>query len=564
MSDNGYIYNYEHDGLKVADITNTALQLVLNYQEPDAATPTDHPPPPGFPLPSSVTTPLSQQFDTFWGVTKDANGKTPRDRAVDRIATILQQQVRRQGDKYTAYDIDSQLPLSGSLRALSDQGKLFLSYWLPGADIRFTSTTPSSGGLISDPQFRLTFDIEFFFVLDIPAIPCDMTVQGASLNAHNAHINPANLTATIGGAIQAIGDFFSDRPIAAFQSAEGGVDSTHEPIGDSPIGPFLAQIAKPCAKARTIGFLKFGVFTNANTPTLGFRFTHPVDPAPEIHDYNSLPAGPFFAVADPTQSRPGDMVSVSCTGLNFAPSPEITILWQDSTSGGTISTEIQWGPVGGAVKSITKTRDASGNDNNFTGKGLLPNVAYQFRVRDSDLLTRTPWSDWAIRTPQGGRVDLLLEYNSKKVPVGTASAVNGVLKTHITVPTDVSAGPHLLWLMLNGSPLVSISLSILGPNQSRTAKIEIVYRDTVVLVTGAAFTLRGEGFNAGQLRVTLDDPNGTFVGTVTADTDGKFTADLVWPDDVAGKHEIVATQSVEGGAIAATTTAQALVSGFLH
>ena len=48
------------------------------------------------------------------------------------------------------------------------------------------------------------------------------------------------------------------------------------------------------------------------------------------------------------------MVSVSCTGLNFAPSPDITIQWQDSSSGGVTVTDIQWGPVGGSINSVTK------------------------------------------------------------------------------------------------------------------------------------------------------------------------------------------------------------------
>ena len=278
MSDNGYIYNYEHGSVKVVNITGTTLQVVLNYQEVDAAAPTDHPPPAALPLPPAFTTPLSQQFDTFWAVTKDANGKTPHDRAVDQISAVVQQQVHQRGTKYTAYNIVAQLPLSGSLRSLSDQGKLFLSYWLPGANVLFSSTTPSTGGIIADPQLRLTFDIEFFFVLNIPAIPCFITVQGASLTAHNANISAANFTATVGGAFVALTNFFTDQPIAVFQSAEGAVDSVEEPIGNSPIGPFLDQIAEPCARARELGFLKFSAFTDASTRTLGFRLVHPVEP----------------------------------------------------------------------------------------------------------------------------------------------------------------------------------------------------------------------------------------------------------------------------------------------
>ena len=159
---------------------------------------------------------------------------------------------------------------------------------------------------------------------------------------------------------------------------------------------------------------------------------------------------------------------------------------------------------------------------------------------------------------------MVLVFNAKKVSVGADAAVSGTLATRVTMPTDVPAGPLLLALVLNGTTLVTIPLSVLGPNQSPKAKIEIVYRDVVILAAGAPFTLRGEGFDAGQVRVSLDDPDGTPVGTVTAGADGDFTADLVWPSEVAGKHDVVATQSVPERTIEATTTAQAAIPTFLH
>ena len=125
------------------DITGSTLQVRIRF--PDSNQNWIEVPIPAGMLPPPVqqllATPLSDQFQTFWSVTKDANGQTQRDRAIAKTQQDVSSEVNANTGQ-TAYNISVDFPVSGRLFAAAT-GDLTLQYRLPGEVVTFKVTIPT-------------------------------------------------------------------------------------------------------------------------------------------------------------------------------------------------------------------------------------------------------------------------------------------------------------------------------------------------------------------------------------------------------------------------------------
>ena len=211
-----------------------------------------------------------------------------RDRATATIISDVSAAVQMRGAGFSAYNISASLPSTGILRSLIIDGDppspiqtIFLSYELLGMSVSFTSTTPYTGGLIPDPTYNVTFDVELFMIIVTPSAPGPFTLS-SSVNVENANISASNFIAAIGDAAATFLNFISGQPTNLFQAGEGQIDLSGGQVSVD-LGPFsalLAQLSAGWLAAVPFGFLQFHAFINPNTQTLNVQLTHPVDPAP--------------------------------------------------------------------------------------------------------------------------------------------------------------------------------------------------------------------------------------------------------------------------------------------
>ena len=575
----GYIFNYVTPGNQVVDITGKTLELLFNFVDKGASTPTDHAG--STLLPSAVqqqlgpllNSPLSQTFDGFWSVAKDSSGQTQRDKAAAQIVTAVQREVAKLGSSYTAYNIQPNLPKTGLLRTLvlpsqplNPNQKLLLSYWLAGCNVNFTTTSPDSGGVIPDPEFTLTFDIEVFLIFLIPTIPCTLTVRG-SPSVMNANLSAGNATAKIGEAIKNIINYVTAQPlIPLFQSAEGQVDSFQPPNNLGPLTNLLNQLSAACTTAIPFGFTQFATAIDQNTLQPIFRLIHPIDASPTVFN-DATVGGPtlFRPVISTNQSQVRAGGQLIVTGSNFqAPQANhIFIGWTKTASGTIQQSDIEWGPQFGAIQSVTQTTGPL----LFTATNLKPNATYQFRVREQDQLTMTPWSSWfTITTQSSEQVTLWLDQNtgSRVGTVGLGSAYGGYSApwtATITIPSTINPGQHTLNAQLEelGSPVASTTITVVGSGQNLHPMIEVLdlNSNNVLQNPGVVETykvkVRGEGFTPGTVDLYVDNVNGKWLGQAIADQTGMFMLVIIWPRFILGNHNILAIQTLGGQTLQAST-----------
>jgi hypothetical protein len=566
------------------DITGTLLTVLLNFENKGAQAPTDHNllaftgllnVPPN--IVALLQAPLNQLFDQVWAQQTDSNGQTMRDRAKAQIESQISSGVAKLGSSYSAYNISLNLPQAGRLRAIVISGPgandpnvsqfIDLSYELNGISANFTVTTPYTGGLIGDPTYNLTFDIELLIVIVVPPFAGPLNTT-AEFNVANANISASNVIADIGDAILTAINFLSDQPTNIFQSAEGQIDSSGGAIPNlGPLTTLISQLATVWQQAAVqVGFTQLAAFIDAQ-PSLNLRFTHPLDPAPTIVNA-AVP--PYPSLFPPQLGTSASIVqagqSLGVTGTNFpvGQASALYIAWNDTTSGIVRESDINWGPANDPVQSVSKPRNGADGGNTFSVSNLLANTAYAFSVRDQDLITETPFGPpFLITTQPTNLVDLLLSATGggQQTPVGSASLTgSGAFVTTVQIPQNTAAGMYTLAAALMGNILASATIQVVAASQQLPATIEVIdpATDTVLgsVEETYAFTLRGEGFQPGAVNVSIDTVNGQVLGTASGDATGSFQANFIWPRGFTGQHGIVAEE------IAGNQTYQASVSVF--
>jgi hypothetical protein len=581
----GYIDNYASPGNPVIDITGTPLGILLNFVPKGSASPQtvsalpfvstlDLPPA----LLAQLQTPLSQIGDQVWSQDTDANGKTMRDRTTATIISDVSAAVSMRGAGYSAYNISANLPTTGILRSLIIGGDppspiqtIFLSYELLGISVSFTSTTPYTGGLIPDPTYNVTFDVELLMIIITPAEPGPFSLS-SSVNVENANISASNVIAAVGDAVATFVNFITEQPTNLFQAGEGQIDSSGGQVAVDP-GPFsalLAQLSAGWLAAVPFGFVQFHAFINPNSRTLNFQLTHPVDPAP-VPVNAAVPAYPTLAqpILGTSTScvEPGGSLTVTGTNFPIGQANALYVGWTDTTSGNVTESDINWGRAGGPLTAVIIPRNGSDGRNSLALTNLVANSPYVFAVRDQDLLTETPFTEppVTITTQATDIANILLQYGATQWAVGNGQLTStGVFSASVNIPTGLTPGTYQLAAFLNGTEIAKTSISVSAACQTR---IELINPETETLSSGAIVTypvtVRGDGFEAGTVDLYIDGPSGTQLGSVVISSGTSFQATFIWPLTAAGTHELVAQETVGGQTLTAppiTVTAENLPS----
>src|SRR5262249_1256196 len=303
----GYIDNYGGPDNPVLDITGTTLNAVLNFADKGASAPTDHSlaglvglPGVTSSLLTLLNTPLSAMGDLIWA--------TRRDRTASQIISQISSSVKGLGGGFSAYNIRVvSLPTTGTLYALVLSGSLtnpnasqvvLLSYQLTNITALFTVTTPFTGGrfpfFLPDPDYKLTFDVEFLVSIVIP-LGVGTPPSVASFNVENAHISADNFTAVVGDTIVTAINALGGRPTDIFQGAEGQIDTSGNASDQlAALATLLSQLGTFWSFASgTLGFKQLSAFIGS-PPALNLRFTHPLDGAPVVQDGTVSPFPSLF------------------------------------------------------------------------------------------------------------------------------------------------------------------------------------------------------------------------------------------------------------------------------
>ena len=576
----GYIDNYASPDNPVVDITGKPLGVLMNFADKGAASPTDHPllgvpGLPGLPPPvvSLLTTPLSQMFDTAWAQTPGPDGKTVREKTRLQVISQVQSAVKGFGSGYSALGVRATLPETGSLKALIPLGSLtnpnasqlvLLSYQLTGFTVLFSVTTPFTGGLIPDPDYRLTFDVEFFVSIVIPLGVGPLTSL-ASFNVENASIDADNIIALAGDTILSAINFLSGQPTSIFQGAEGEIDTSTNATGS--VGPFNSMLSALSAfwsvASGTFGFNQLIGFIDSQ-PALNFQFIHPVDAAPVLTNGADSPVPSLFHPqlgASAPVVKAGDSLGV--TGLYFPPglSSQLVITWTDTTSGHVTQSDISWGPSGGPPRLDSKPRSFDDNRNVFIASGLPASTSFTFSVRDQDFLTETPFSDpLTLTTQPTDLVELSIGPASGGLRRTIGSALltlSGSFTAIVVIPADLTDGLYLISAALAGDVLATTGVRVVAAGGTVPPTLEAIDPATNLpeqsIVEGESLMLRGAGFRPGEVTITIDTPAGQALGVVTADSTGSFQSAFRWPLGVVGQRKALAEQSTGGPLLSAST-----------
>lgn len=508
-----------------------------------------------------LATPLSEQFRTFWAVTQDSNGQTQRDRATAMAKSQVVAAVQSNTGQ-TAYGISANFPAAGNLLA-SVTGNLVLHYTLPNVVITFNTTTSTIFGSYADPAFKLTFDLTLEIASPVPAMPCSFTPQAAMI-IENANIGGDNF---IGDAVQFIGDlvnFFQGEP-PIFQAAEGNIDGIN-PVGTGSLGNTFALLAGACAQAQQAGFVQFQADVDQSVPALQFVLIHPLDAAPAFND-QTFPSlfHPIIGVSQLTIIA-GDTLGVF--GSSFTPpaTTSLVLQWNDTISGTIVKSEIEWGPQGGPTTIVSIPRHPYDGANGYQFSNLAPNQTYQFRVRDWDATTCTPWSTWmTVSTPNSnaGQVLIYLDQDYTNPLASVPLQSDGTFTATVTIPGTTTPVPHAHLInaqLMGGDAAPPVQIEILAPGSSYSPTIEMIDPSNSDQPTSSAeeltpFTVRAYGFAPGTLNFTIDSVTGNSVGQGTVQPDSKLPATpFTMPAGVIGSHRLFGWQVHGGTTVYATWT----------
>jgi hypothetical protein len=231
-------------------------------------------------------------------------------------------------------------------------------------------------------------------------------------------------------------------------------------------------------------------------------------------------------------------------------------------------TEVEWGPAGG---TLTVERipgiDTGTCPALYRPTGLTPRTTYQFRARDCDPITCSPWTPIARATtaqsdPNRGTTALTLDSGTS---LGSFSVSNdGTFTTTVTIPSGTSAGTHTI-RAASGGREARVDIGVTAPGAVRNATIRVAdgsgapgtcgfltpgngdgLQAAGGNITGSDIGGRiyGSGFAPGRVELRLGSATGPVVGTVTARADGTFCSDIpAVPANQVGDKVLVALQN---------------------
>jgi hypothetical protein len=237
-------------------------------------------------------------------------------------------------------------------------------------------------------------------------------------------------------------------------------------------------------------------------------------------------------------------------------------------------TVLESGLAAGALTVTTLPGDAQGYcANSYYAANLTPQTTYQFRARDCDEITCSPWS--AVLRVTTARFDpgattVALTLDSTPVGSTTVDAL-GKFDTVITIPAGTSAGTHLVHAISRDAK-ADVALQVTGAAGGGKATITVVgvlqgepgcpYHPLTSTQTDSSFRLFGAGFAPGAVTIRLDSLTGFPVGAATVRPDGIFCQEMPGvPAALAGSHALTAVQN---GIVRAQTTVGFVLPPVIH
>jgi len=270
-----------------------------------------------------------------------------------------------------------------------------------------------------------------------------------------------------------------------------------------------------------------------------------------------------------SQVQPGKSIAVN--GLNFPtkPASSIGLTWSANVSDGLTLSNLRGLPPGDPT-SQPRTPLSTGA---YTVNNIAPNATYNFQVEDCNADGCTQWSNTlnyksgSLTAP--GPIQLFLQQPANSVtrrptsiPVGGATVgVNGSFSSPITVPATAAPGAYTLAAQSGGQTLASTPIVVVAANHFNPVihfvdpTTGTVSSSTRIGVDGS-LTVRGEGFSAGAVKLTLDTATGATLTMVNA-AGSPPVFNTTFRFNYAGTHAIVASQSAGSNKLQATATVTA-------
>lgn len=574
------------------DITGLKVQLQAAAPDRDTGNPVEVSLPVellGPKMNQLFATPLSTQLDQAWSVNQDPlTGKTQREQACDGkdgIKAQVSKQISEQDPSLSAYDISCNLASTGQLLVKQVGSTLYLGYLLTNNTVTFAVTTPATcnannGTFLcpNDPRFQVTFASQIETVVRTPSI-CQLNAEGGTVNTQAVTIDSTNGTGAVATLIDEL--FLGHKFSAAERAIEAAERQTPLPLEDSfaelRTSDACTGNSFPVSLFRT-AFRDFETIIDLQKGII-FRASHVGITPPTIEVPNpGVDAGP----SQPSFTRPmiattqpivtaGNAVQLSGQhfplNLNLATALPVTmhhggygenssLLGAGVCFGG--ATELEWGQVGNLAAQPIQG-DAQGNCvEHFDATNLTAMTAYQFRARDCDAITCSPWSaPLEVTTARDddaeGTVVLTLDSGT---PLGTTTvSALGTFESTIEIPASTAAGTHTIHAV-NGDAKAEVALQVTAPTPSGRSNGSIMIVGLLAGETGcpnhpitstqtdSPFTLFGTGFAAGNVTIHLDSASGTMLGTAPVRTDGSICQQMQGiPGSQAGAHTLVAVQN---------------------
>ena len=609
------------------DATGARLQLHTAAPERDTQKLVDVTLPTGLLPPKTAqlfATPLSTQIDQYWNNPDPQTGLIPRQAACDGeparngkpakdgLRQLLTKQVAGIGHGVSAYDISCNLGTTGQVLVQQvGPSIMYVAYQLTNNTVSFKTTSPAtcnadhtSFGCPNDPRFTVTFTSQIVTMLRTPSL-CQIDATQGTIYTQAAHINADN------GAADAAKLIFGDRFTAAEDALLHITQSMPLPITDDlnelRNSPECAGKVPGVSRLLT-AFQKLDTEIDLHNKAIILRATHIGITRPQLGVPNPggppapIPSVPSFTHPQIATSQPVARAgtTVQVTGQHFPPNTNVTTILPVTMQAGSYGNsslgvclgggaDLEWGRIG-QVHVQRLPGDAQGKcPTHFDATNLTPNTGYQFRVRDCDPITCSPWSETASVVtaridPNWGKVVLTLDrghFGHPRIPAtplgtGTINA-QGTFTASITIPSSTSAGTHTIHAVnqLNADgrdATATENIQVTGATSVSQASLMMVgvlpgqtgCPNQPILTGGTddPFMLFGSGFAAGTVTVRLDTATGTTLGAATVRADGSFCQQMQSvPRSQAGKHTLLAVQS---GAIVARLATEFVVPHVLE
>jgi hypothetical protein len=609
------------------DATGARLQLHTAAPQRDTQQLVDVTLPTGLLPPKTArlfATPLNTQIDQYWNNPDPETGLVPRQAACDGqpatnktsakdgIRQILTKKVAGIGHGTSAYDISCNLATAGQVLVEQVTPQImYVAYQLTNNRVTFKSTSPAtcnashtSFGCPDDPQFTVTFTSQIVTILRTPSL-CQIDAEQGTVYTQAAHINADN------GAADAAKLIFGDKFAAAEEAMMQTVQSMPLPITDDlnelRNGPACTG-GVPGVSRLLSAFQKLETDIDLHNRAIILRAVHVGITRPDLGVPNPggapapISSTPSFTHPQIATSQPiakaGTAVQVS--GQYFPPNTNVATMLPVTMGAGRYGNssmdvclgggaDLEWGPVG-QVRVQRLPGDGQGRcPAHFDATNLTPNRGYQFRVRDCDPITCSPWSETVSVTtakidPNWGKVVLTLDSGhvrnpripSRPLATGTIDA-RGTFAVSVTIPSSTPAGTHTIHAVngLNGDgrpATATENIQVIAATSSAQASLMMVgllqgqsgcpNQPISSAGTDDPFMLFGSGFAAGTVTIRLDTATGATLGIATVHSDGSFCQQMQSvPRSQSGKHTLLAMQS---GAVIARLATEFVVPEVIH